>query len=110
MLMYLDDGYYTIKAFNSNKVLTVKNKSVLNGSNVVQAFYDGSDAQKWAIVSVENGYYNLVSKSSGLVLDIQGATSTNGSNIEVYEKNGGNNQKFKFVKTEFSSKMENMQY
>jgi GH25 family lysozyme M1 (1,4-beta-N-acetylmuramidase) len=110
IITYLDDGYYTIKAFNSNKVLTVKNKSVLNGSNVVQAFYDGSDAQKWAIVSVENGYYNLVSKSSGLVLDIQGATSANGSNIEVYEKNGGNNQKFKFVKTEFSSTIENGKY
>ena len=49
IITYLNDGYYTIKAFNSNKVLAIQNNSGLNGANVVQEYYKGKDSQKWAI-------------------------------------------------------------
>lgn len=110
VVSYLQDGYYSIKAFNSNKVLTVQNSSYVSGANVVQAFYKNYDSQKWSIQEASNGHYYVISKLNGLALDIQGAISKDGTNVEVYEKNGGNNQMFKFAKTDFMQTINNGKY
>lgn len=110
IVSYLEDGYYSIKAFNSNKVLTIYNGNANSGGNVVQSYYTGSDFQKWVIEDAGNGYYYILSKCNGLALDVYGALTKNGTNIEVYNKNNGANQKFKFEKTEFSSTIADGKY
>ena len=111
IITYLNDGYYTIKAFNSNKVLDIKDSSWVSGANVIQTFYTGKDSQKWAIQKIDDSEnYYIVNKQSGMVLDIEWSSAKNGTNVEVFEKNNGSNQKFNFIKTNFSSTIKDGKY
>ena len=93
-----NDGYYTITAIHSNKLLDVAHNEKKSGTNVWQHGFNNTDAQKWAIKEAGEGKYNIISKSSGLYLDVSNGIAKNGANIQVYAGNNTNAQKFKFEK------------
>ena len=99
-ITYIENGYYTIKAKHSNKVLDVPGAGTVNGTKVQQYESNGTDAQKWIIKEAGNGYYYIISKCNGLYLDIPGANATNGVKINLYEGNYSDAQKFKLEKIE----------
>ena len=88
------NGYYTIQAVHSKKVLDVEGGGKTNGTNVSQYDSNGTDAQKWQILDLGNGQVSFVSKCNGLYLDVSAGSTANGANIQVYEGNGTNSQKF----------------
>ena len=93
-----NDGYYTITAIHSNKLLDVAHNEKKSGTNVWQHGFNNTDAQKWAIKEAGDGKYNIISKSSGLYLDVSNGIAKNEANIQVYAGNNTNAQKFKFEK------------
>lgn len=80
-LIYLNDGYYTIKNVNSGKVIDVKGAGKKAGTNVWQWESNLTDAQKWKLEKNTDGSYSIISKCNGLYLNVTGIK--NGSNIEV---------------------------
>ena len=99
-IKYLGDGYYTISALHSGKVLDVAGASTKIGANVLQYNNTGKDNQKWIIKDVGDGYYNIISKCNGLYLDIPAGKAENGANVQVWRGNSATNQKFKLEKHE----------
>lgn len=97
------DGYYTIQAVHSKKVLDVENANKTNGTNVRQYSSNGTDAQKWQILDLGNGQVSFVSKCNGLYLDIANARTSNGTNVQVYEGNETIAQKFILERNEYKS-------
>ncbi len=91
-----ENGYYTITALHSNKVLDVDHGYSYNGANILQYEINGtgSDNQLWKIWKTKDGYYKFQSKSSGLFLDVSGGTVFNGNNVQIWEGNETNAQKF----------------
>ena len=90
-IVYIGDGYYTIKFMHSGMYLDVANGEIKNGTNVWQCRENGSDAQKWIIRKNERGKYNIISKCSNTYLTIE-----NGTNIEINEKKNDDSQDFIF--------------
>lgn len=99
-ITYLNNGYYKIEAYHSNKALDVANAGQTSGTNIWQYENNGSDAQQWILKKLDNGYYRIISKCNKLSLDVSGGNSLNGTNIQVYEWNGSNAQQFKFELSE----------
>ena len=97
------NGYYTIQAVHSGKVLDVENASKSNGTNVRQYDSNKTDAQKWQILDLGNGQVSFVSKCNNLYLDIAGGEIKNGANVQVYEGNNTEAQKFILEKNEYIS-------
>ena len=89
------NGYYTIKAMHSNKMLDVKGAGKTKGTKVQQYNSNNSDAQKWEFEYAGNGYYYIKSKCNGLYLDVKDAKAVNGTQIQVWTENRSNAQKFK---------------
>ena len=56
---------------------------------------NGSDAQKWYIVSTGDGYYRIVNKATYYNLDVTNNDMTEGTRIMTWYNNGNNAQKFK---------------
>ncbi len=99
-ITYSNEGYYTIKILNTEKVLDVYAGLCDSGTNVQAYQRNNSDAQKWIIKKETNGQYSIISKSSGLYLDIYAGDTTNGANVQIYEGNGSIAQRFVFKKVE----------
>ena len=59
---YVGDGYYKLKFMHSGKYLTVKSAGKENGTNIIQADDENSDAQKWVIKKLSDEKYCLISK------------------------------------------------
>lgn len=95
---HIGDGYYTITAVHSGKVLDVARAEKKDGTNVWQHELNNTDAQKWMLKKTEDGNYNIISKCNGLYLNVAGNTAKNGANIQVNTKNESNAQKFKLEK------------
>ena len=100
-LIYENNGYYTIKCENSDKLLTVVGDSEEPETNVVIWDRKESDKQKWKIEKTEDGYYYIISKSSGLYLDVYGGYTKEGTNVQIYTGNKGDSQKFAFDDVRF---------
>ena len=64
---------------------------------------NGSDAQKWYVVSAGNGYYRLVNKALYLNLDICGNWMDPGTDIRSWIHNGSEAQTFKLELVECSN-------
>ncbi len=94
------DGVYYIKNVNSGMYLDVYYGLPDNGTNIRQHSYNGSNAQKFKLVSDGNGYYTILTGASGYnsAVDVEGKKSADGTNILQWESNGGDNQKFQIVK------------
>lgn len=88
---YIGNGYYTIEALCSKKLLTLKN------GNIIQQEDNKSDEQKWTIQKEDNsGNFSIRCKSNDAYMDIYGNNMSNGTNIRTTAGNGQNSQKFKF--------------
>jgi arabinan endo-1,5-alpha-L-arabinosidase len=94
------DGTYYIKSKLSNLYLDVANGSTDDGTNIRQWSYNGSDAQKFKLVSDGNGYYSILTGASGYksCLDVAGGSTTNGTNIQQWNYWGGDMQKYQVVR------------
>ena len=97
------NGYYTIQAIHSKKVLDVADASKANGTNVRQYDSNATDAQQWKILDLGNGQVSFVSKCNGLYLDIADGKIQKGANIQVYEGNETDAQKFILERNEYKS-------
>ncbi|WP_124100001.1 cellulase family glycosylhydrolase [Ruminococcus sp. Marseille-P6503] len=94
------DGTYCIKSVHSGKYLDVYYGKADNGTNIQQHSKNGTDAQKFKLVSDGNGYYTIFTAASGYrsCLDVYNWSRENGANINQWEYHGGDCQKFQFVK------------
>lgn len=96
-------GWYTIQNAATGKVLDVAGAISADGTNVQLYEPNGTNAQKWQIVSSNDGMgsYYIVS-SLGKYLDITGGMTANGTNVEIYTGNQTKAQKFYFTGTSFN--------
>ena len=102
------NGYYTITAEHSGKVLDVAGASTALGATVQQYTSNGTNAQLWYFTDSGNGYYTIHSVL-GTCLDVWSANTANGTMIDCYAYNGTNAQKWKLTKAE-SKPLENGTY
>ena len=93
---YIGDGYYTITAEHSGKVLEVAGNDKKLNASVVQNQNKTAENQQWIIKEVGNGYYNIISKSSELCMDVTDAKAVNGTKIQTYTINNTEAQRFRF--------------
>ena len=93
------DGIYYIKNIASGLYLDITNGSTTDGTNVQQWELNGSDAQKFKLVSDGNGYYSVLTGASNYQssLDVLNGNTSNGTNIEQWKYWGGDMQKFKLI-------------
>lgn len=95
---YMGDGYYTITAKVSGKLLNIQGGASTSGANVCQSDSNASDSQKWKLESAGDGWYYIVPKlNSALCLDVDSAGSANGTNVQVWSKNQTNAQRWKLT-------------
>ena len=88
---------YYIRQKTSGKYLHVQNASDANNANVQQYDFNGSNAQKWKIISVGSGYYKFIpfKGTSKNAMDISDGKNENGANVAIHTDNGSDAQKFK---------------
>lgn len=101
------NGYYTITALHSNKVLDVEKGGKTSGSNIIQYQLNGSSAsdnQLWKIYKTSDGYFRFQSKSNGLYMDVNGGVASNGVNVQCWESNTTNAQKFQLEEARVDGK------
>ena len=103
---HIGNGYYTITAVHSGKVLDVANGGTTAGTNVWQCTKNNSNAQQWILQEAGDGYYYVISKCNGLYLDAANGVAANGTNIAVCYGNKSNAQKFKFEKYDENTPVE----
>ena len=107
---YLGDGYYSITAAHSGRVLDVSNAEKTNGTNVQQYSSNNSDAQKWIIAKNSDGTYSIVSKCNNLYMDVKDGIAGNNRNIQMYSGNGTKAQKFVFVESKNNINIDDTKY
>ena len=95
-MKYLGNGYYTIKAVHSEKVLEVPNSAMKIGTKITQNADNTSDSQQWIIKKAEGEYYYIISKSSELYMEIDKQAAKPGVNLQIQNHTGYDMQKFKF--------------
>ena len=89
-VQYHSDGYYTIKAMCSGKML-----DMLGGSkNILQCAKNKRNTQKWLIVHDGERYCYLAAKCNNWCMEVDDA------NVSCLGINGGDNQRFKLEKCE----------
>lgn len=93
------DGVYYIQNVFSELYLDIENGSSADGANVRQWSYNGSQAQKFKLVSDGNGYYSILTGATNYssCVDITNGSSSDGANVEQWNYWGGDMQKFEIV-------------
>ena len=108
-LEYLN-GYYRISFVHSEKCLTVKNRNISSGEQVVQYEWNEGDNQKWVIRDNGDGSIGLLPLTNqDLTLDIFGDIS-NGSGIELYNNEKNVKQRFCLLKTGIGVNIDSNKY
>ena len=97
-IKHCDDGFYTVKAMNSSKVIDVPGASNKMETKLHQYEFNGTDAQKWKIQKNNNGTYSLMAKCNNYYWDLPGASTEIGIGIQMYEGNETVAQQFVFEK------------
>ena len=88
------EGYYKITARHTGKSLTAKGGKIEEGTQVVQADYQGLDSQKWILRdSNKNGWIISPSSNPSLSISIKGNIE-NGAILELSKTQDNNNQMF----------------
>ena len=86
------EGYYKITAMHTGKSLTIKNKSIKEGTEIVQASYTGDSSQKWILRDThKNGWIISPLSNPDLALTIQNNIQ-NGSKIILSNAKDNDNQ------------------
>ena len=93
------DGVYYIENVFSGLYLDIENGSTADGANVRQWSYNGSQAQKFKLVSDGNGYYSILTGATNYTgcVDITNGSAEDGANVEQWTHWGGDMQKFEIV-------------
>lgn len=93
------DGVYYIENVFSGLYLDIENGSNADGANVRQWSYNGSQAQKFKLVSDGNGYYSILTGATNYTgcVDITSGSADDGANVEQWTYWGGDMQKFEVV-------------
>ncbi len=90
----IEDGYYKIKAKNSNKVLTVESQTPQVGSKITQEEDQNLITQKWILKKQSESVYSIVSKCGNLYIEVQSSNLQNGQALELKEQTDLTNQQF----------------
>ena len=90
-----ENGYYKITAMHTGKSLTAKDSILKEGTEIVQAEYDGLDSQKWILKvdSNKNGWVISLLSNPQLSITIEGNIE-NGSKLILANTEDNNNQMF----------------
>jgi hypothetical protein len=91
------DGWYTITALHSNKVLEIVGGSDAdkNGTQLQQNQPTGADNQLFRFKQVQSGWFVIVNKHSGKVLQIRDNSLMDHARVEQWsEKKHADNQMF----------------
>lgn len=93
------EGIYYIQNKFSGLYLDVEDGSSNNGANIRQWSYNGSDAQKFKLVSAGDGYYYILTGITGYksCVDVSEGSAKDGTNIMQWEYWGGEMQKYRVV-------------
>ncbi|MGT2929837.1 RICIN domain-containing protein [Streptococcus dentasini] len=95
---YLENGYYSIAAKNTGKVIDSDHNGAFNGTNVLMFTPNGQENQQWIIKpSNFDNFFEIVAKNKNQVLDVTGGVANPETKIELYIRNGGEGQAWKFV-------------
>ena len=91
---YSEEGYYVITAMHTRKSLTVKDNQVKEGTEIVQAEYQGLDSQKWILRdSGKNGWVISLLNNPELSITIKGSI-VNGAEMILSKTEDNDNQMF----------------
>jgi endoglucanase len=90
-------AWYRVVCRQGNKALDVNNSSTVNGGDIIQWDYWGSNNQQWKITNLGNGYFSIINRNSNKALDVNGSSTTGGAGIVQWDYSGGNNQQWKIV-------------
>ena len=93
-VQYRDNGYYSIRAFHSNKYLHKANSGYVDDVHQWDGY--GADNTQWALYPSFDGDYYYIRSKSGNYLDNSGGRTDLGNNVITYNFNGSNAQKWKF--------------
>jgi hypothetical protein len=84
-------GYYRITPRHSGKAVAVQSASTVDGANVFQWSYGGSNTNdEWEARSIGSGYYRLIARHSGKDMTVQSASTAEGANIFQWPYGGSN--------------------
>ena len=93
------EGYYKITAMHTGKSLTIKNKSIKEGTEIVQASYTGDSSQKWILRDThKNGWIISPLSNPDLAITVQNEIK-NGSKIILAKTKDNNNQMLYIMET-----------
>ena len=91
---YDESGFYKITAMHTGKSLTVKENKLTEGTEIVQAEYQGLDSQKWILRdSQKNGWIISLQSNPELSITIKGNIK-NGAILVLSQTKDNNNQMF----------------
>lgn len=92
------DGLYTIGMYGTQgQVLDIQGGSIYNGGNLQLYSSNGTNAQKFYIISRGDGYCQIISANSQLALDVADGSSADGANVQQYASNGSAAQSWKIT-------------
>lgn len=94
----IETGYYRFKNTNSNKDITVLNKSAETGAYIVQHSFDDSDSQVWHVVKQPEGTYTIRNISSNKYLSVEKRSFAENEYIDQQPKVEGASQKWIIIK------------
>ncbi len=83
------NGYYTLKARHSGKLLDIPAASLEDGVSPIQysAYQPAAGNQTWLVEPTADGYYTLTARHSGKLLDLPGASLEDGVSPIQYTAN-----------------------
>ena len=99
------NGYYYLQSRSNGSYLDNSNGSTGLGNNVRTYPFNGTNAQKWKLLTTSNtndeirtlsdGWYEVqCGNNNSYVWAISGASGQNDANLIIQKRNGSNNQKF----------------
>ena len=99
---YNTEGYYKITAKHTGKSLTVKDGNLKEGTEIVQATYEGLDSQKWIIKDSNiNGLVISLLSNPQLSIAVEGDIE-NGAKMILAKTEYNDNQMLYFFKTKIT--------
>ncbi|CAF0895439.1 unnamed protein product [Didymodactylos carnosus] len=86
-----DTSLYGIVGLQSGKVLDVFNGSLTDQTVIVIYTKNGSDSQKWQLVSNDDGYFNIIHQLSGKALTVNGTSMLSSDHVRLVINNLSSN-------------------
>jgi hypothetical protein len=94
----LGEGYYRIKAKDTQKYLDVSQYSKEDFAIIWQYSWANVDNQKWLLEHLESNYYKITAKHSKKCLDVYNQWQNQNAYIIQHNWNGGDHQKWRIEK------------